>query len=65
MAITREQVIWVYRVILDRDPESEEVIQSSLGEFDDRIDMILGAINSEEFKVKSRPSGLIGTNESG
>lgn len=31
MTLTREQVVWAYNVLLNRDPESEQVISSSIG----------------------------------
>jgi hypothetical protein len=27
--LTREQIIWAYRVLLDRDPETDKVIQDA------------------------------------
>ena len=49
MGISRDQVIWCYRTLLRRDPESEEVIAEAM-EHRDRADLILRIIGSEEFK---------------
>ncbi len=54
MTISRDQVIWVYRTLLLREPESDEAIASHLGSHVDRLDMILAVMESEEFKISYR-----------
>jgi radical SAM protein with 4Fe4S-binding SPASM domain len=51
-SITREAVIWAYRLLLNREPENEEVIsqhQSAL----DRSAMVKGFLTSPEFHLKA------------
>jgi hypothetical protein len=54
MAISRDQVIWVYRTLLLREPESEDVIAGYINNTADRIDMILQVMQSDEFKISYR-----------
>ncbi len=50
MAISRDHVIWVYRTLLRRDPENEQIIAENIAVHQDRIDMILAVIGCEEFR---------------
>lgn len=52
MSISREQVQWVYRVFLGRDPESEERIAEILLHYNSRVDLILSVLDSDEFRDK-------------
>ncbi len=54
MAISRDQVVWVYRTLLLREPESEEAIAEKIGRHGDRIGMILEVMQSDEFKSSYR-----------
>lgn len=62
MAISREEVIWAYRMILGREPESEDVVKKQMGlqslaslreaflkspEFSERLNM--SAVNNPQF----------------
>ena len=49
--LTRDDVIWAYRFVLGREPESEDVIDVHLG-CRDRADLRAGMLGSEEFKFK-------------
>lgn len=51
MAISREQVIWVYRTLLLREPENDDVIAKYINDCADRIDVILAVMQSDEFKT--------------
>jgi hypothetical protein len=52
MALSRDNVVWVYRTLLRRDPESEQIIDANIAAHQDRIDMILSVIGSEEYRIQ-------------
>ncbi len=52
MGITREQVEWVYRTLLQREPESEDVVAQIMLHYSTRVDLIMSVMDSEEFKAK-------------
>jgi hypothetical protein len=52
MAMSREDVIWIYKIFLGREPESEDAIAHQLNIGTSRIDMIAQIIASEEFAGK-------------
>ncbi len=49
MTISREDVIWIYKIFLGREPESEDVIAHQVNSGKSRIEMISQIIESEEF----------------
>lgn len=53
MSVTREDVIWAYRMILGREPESESAIQSKIN-CPDRKALRRLILNSQEFEIKER-----------
>ena len=52
MAMSREDVIWVYKIFLGREPENDDVIVSHIGSGRSRIEMIEHIMESEEFASK-------------
>jgi FkbM family methyltransferase len=52
--LTREHVIWAYRLLLDRDPESEDVITPKLVGSRDTRELRNHLITSAEFRDKNR-----------
>lgn len=50
--LTREDVIWAYRLYLDREPENEHVVQSALKNSTNRKTWIHSITNSDEYKKK-------------
>lgn len=51
MGISRNQVVWVYRILLRREPESEELISQVMNSYDSRLDLILTVMDSDEFNA--------------
>jgi FkbM family methyltransferase len=51
--LTREHVIWAYRLLLDRDPESEEVIGPKLAGSRNTAELRHHLITSAEFRDKN------------
>src|SRR5262245_18541071 len=52
--LTREHVVWAYRLLLDRDPESEDVIGPKLAGSRDTRELRNHLITSAEFRDKNR-----------
>jgi FkbM family methyltransferase len=52
-ALTREHVVWAYRVLLDRDPENEDVIGPKLAGSRDTRELRHHLITSAEFREKN------------
>ena len=52
MAMSREDVIWVYKIFLGREPENEGVIDAQINSGRSRIEMIAQIMESEEFRSK-------------
>src|SRR5204863_2513422 len=48
-ALTREHVVWAYRLLLDRDPESEDVVGPKLAGSRDSRELRHHLITSAEF----------------
>jgi FkbM family methyltransferase len=53
-ALTRDHVVWAYRLLLDRDPESEDVIGPKLAGSRDTRELRNHLITSAEFRDKNR-----------
>ena len=51
--LTREHVVWAYRLLLDRDPESEDVIGPKLAGSRDTRELRHHLITSAEFREKN------------
>ena len=52
--LTREHVVWAYRLLLDRDPESDEVIGPKLAGSRDTRELRRHLMTSAEFQKKNR-----------
>src|SRR5262245_1072297 len=52
--LTREHVVWAYRLLLDRDPESEDVIGPKLAGSRDTRELRRHFVTSAEFAEKNR-----------
>src|SRR5262245_8272662 len=52
--LTRDHVVWAYRLLLDRDPENEDVIAPKLAGSRDTRDLRNHLITSAEFRDKNR-----------
>ena len=52
--LTREHVVWAYRLLLDREPESEDVIGSKLAGSRDTGELRRHLMTSAEFQNKNR-----------
>ena len=55
MPVSREEVLWCYRNLLKRNPESEAALKSHLGNKSFR-QLVEGFVRSPEFADKTRPS---------
>jgi FkbM family methyltransferase len=53
MAITRDHVVWAYRLLLDRDPESEDAIQPKLRAWKTTSELRTDIVSSAEYKIKN------------
>src|SRR4029453_4697498 len=54
MTLTRDHVVWAYRLFLDRDPESEDVIGPKLAGSRDTAELRRHLMTSAEFQDKNR-----------
>src|SRR5215475_8616927 len=52
--LTRDHVVWAYRLLLDRDPESEDVIGPKLAGSRDTRELRHHLMTSAEFQAKNR-----------
>ena len=52
--LTREHVVWAYRLLLDRDPENEDVIGPKLAGSRDTAELRRHLMTSAEFQEKNR-----------
>jgi FkbM family methyltransferase len=51
--ITRDHVVWAYRLLLDRDPESEDAILPKLRAWRTTPELRTDLMSSEEFRLKN------------
>ena len=51
--LTREHVVWAYRLLLDRDPENEDVIAPKLAGSRDTSELRRHLMTSAEFRDKN------------
>src|SRR5436305_13288695 len=52
--LTRDHVVWAYRLLLDRDPESEDVVAPKLAGSRDTRELRRHLMTSAEFQEKNR-----------
>jgi len=52
-AITREHIIWAYRLLLDREPESEEVITAGLANWHHTKGLRTALVTSPEYRLNN------------
>ena len=50
---TRVEVIWAYRILLGREPESEDVIQTGMTGHINRAGLLRAFLNSDEFRARN------------
>lgn len=55
--LDKETVVAAYRLLLDRNPENEQVIVEKMGS-GSKTDLILDMIRSDEFQIKSPSGGM-------
>jgi FkbM family methyltransferase len=56
--ITRDHVIWAYRLLLDREPESEDAIQPKLRAWKTTGELRTDIVSSAEYKLKNPDHAL-------
>jgi SAM-dependent methyltransferase len=62
MAVSREEVVWAYRLLLGREPENEAVIALQMGA-DDRRHLREAFLSSQEFQKKfDRSADIVSVN---
>ena len=54
MALTRDHIVWAYRILLDRDPESDDVILPKMRGYQNTRDLRNDIVTSEEYQEKNR-----------
>lgn len=54
MPLTRDDVIWAYRILLDRDPESEDVIGPKMRAYSSTRELRHDMVTSDEYQEKNR-----------
>jgi FkbM family methyltransferase len=54
MGLTRDHVVWAYRILLDRDPESEDVILPKMRGYQNTRDLRNDIVTSAEYHEKNR-----------
>ncbi len=59
MAITEEEVVWCYRSILGREPESAHIIQQQIGSTKDFRALVLRFITSPEYQQRMAQPALV------
>ena len=56
--VSREHVLWAYRVLLDREPENDEVVQAWFERELSASELRLGFMSSVEFRLKNRTTSV-------
>jgi SAM-dependent methyltransferase len=61
--VTKDDVVWCYRNLLGRDPESSEMVESHLGDFGDVRELLKSFVECDEYKLArsatSAPAGPV------
>src|SRR5512134_1152970 len=53
MGLSREHVVWAYRILLDRDPESEAVVLPKMRAYDTTRQLRADIVTSREYADKN------------
>jgi len=59
LAVTDDDVVWCYRTLLGRGPESPETVRSLSGSAKDFRSLVLLFLRSPEYQIKNLRSALI------
>jgi FkbM family methyltransferase len=54
MGLSRDHVVWAYRILLDRDPENEDVILPKMRGYQNTRDLRNDIVTSAEYQEKNR-----------
>jgi FkbM family methyltransferase len=54
MGLTRDHIVWAYRILLDRDPENEDVILPKMRGYENTRDLRNDIVTSGEYQEKNR-----------
>ena len=54
MGLTRDHIVWAYRILLDREPESEDVILPKMRGYQNTRDLRNDIVTSEEYQERNR-----------
>ena len=54
MGLTRDHIVWAYRILLDRDPENEDVILPKMRGYQNTRDLRNDIVTSEDNQEKNR-----------
>ena len=54
MGLTRDHIVWAYRILLDREPESDDVILPKMRGYQNTRDLRNDIVTSEEYQEKNR-----------
>ena len=54
MGLTRDHIVWAYRILLDRDPESDDVILPKMRGYQNTRDLRNDIVTSQEYQEKNR-----------
>jgi FkbM family methyltransferase len=54
VGLTRDHIVWAYRILLDREPESEDVIPPKMRGYQNTRDLRNDIVTSEEYQEKNR-----------
>ncbi|WP_046657914.1 FkbM family methyltransferase [Lysobacter capsici] len=57
MNVNEDAILWAYRLFLDREPESDAVVQEQLAVFDSTQEVRWNFMRSDEFREKAHPPG--------
>jgi len=52
--LSRDHVVWAYRILLDRDPESEDVIRPKMQAYSTTRELRADIVTSDEYQEKNR-----------
>ena len=54
MGLTHDHIVWAYRILLDREPESDDVILPKMRGYQNTRDLRNDIVTSEEYQEKNR-----------